>query len=101
MLGVWFGFVRFALLLAVILCLVDRCFASWELLGFFCLLRVTQEGPHQTMTSKRGRDSCIHIHIHIHAAATRCLEGSVSPCNTQPQRLRLLLYETTMPAPPW
>ena len=39
--GVWFGFVRIALLLAVILCWVDRCFDSWVLLGFFCLLRVT------------------------------------------------------------
>ena len=40
--GVWFDFVRFAFLLAVILCGVDRCFGSWVLLGLFCLLRVTQ-----------------------------------------------------------
>ena len=39
--GVWFGFVRFALLLAVVLCWVDRCFESWVLLGLLCLLRVT------------------------------------------------------------
>ena len=39
--GVWFGFVRFALLLAVVLCWVDRCFDSWVLLGLLCLLRVT------------------------------------------------------------
>ena len=37
----WFGFVRFALLLAVVLCWVARCFGSWVLLAFFCLHRVT------------------------------------------------------------
>ena len=37
--GVWIGFVRFALLLAVVFCWVDRCFASWVLLGLLCLLR--------------------------------------------------------------
>ena len=41
--GVWFGFVRFALLLAVVLCWVARCFGSWVLLGLFCLLRVTRD----------------------------------------------------------
>ena len=30
--GVWFGFVRSALLLAVVLCWVDHCFDSWVLL---------------------------------------------------------------------
>ena len=39
--GVWFGFLRFALLLAVVLCWVDRYFDSWVLLGLFCLHRVT------------------------------------------------------------
>ena len=43
--GIWCGFVRFALLLAVVLCWVDRCFDSWLLLGLFCLLRVTQPLP--------------------------------------------------------
>ena len=41
--GIWFRFVRSALLLAVILCWVDRCFGSWVLLGFFSLLRVTHQ----------------------------------------------------------
>ena len=39
--GVWFGFVGFALLVAFILCWVGRCFGSWVLLGLFCLFRVT------------------------------------------------------------
>ena len=43
--GVWFGFVRFALLLAVVLFWVDRCFDSWVLLGLFCL-RVAQSHWH-------------------------------------------------------
>ena len=38
--GVWFGFVMSALLLAVVFCWVDRCVASWVLLGLFCLVRV-------------------------------------------------------------
>ena len=38
---VWFRFVRFALLLVVVLCWVARCFGSWVLLGLFCLLHVT------------------------------------------------------------
>ena len=37
--GVWFGFITSALLLAVVLCWVDRYFCSWVLLGSFCLLR--------------------------------------------------------------
>ena len=40
--GVRFGFVWFALLLAFVLCWVDRCLCSWVLLGLFCLLCVTQ-----------------------------------------------------------
>ena len=39
--GVWFGFVRSALLLAVVLCWVDRCFYSWALPGLLFFLRVT------------------------------------------------------------
>ena len=39
--GVWFGFVRSALLLAVVLCWVGFCFDSWVLLGLLCLLHVT------------------------------------------------------------
>ena len=41
--GVWFGFVRFALLLAVGFCWVDRCFyfRPRVLLGLLCLLRAT------------------------------------------------------------
>ena len=56
--GVWFGFVRFALLLAVVLCWVARCFGSWVLLGLFCLLRVTQIRQHRagiaTIDTKHG-----------------------------------------------
>ena len=37
-----FGVVRFALLLAVVLCWVDRHFYSWVLLLLLCLLRVAQ-----------------------------------------------------------
>ena len=40
--GVWFGSVRFALLIVVVICWVDRCFDSWVLLGLICLLRVTK-----------------------------------------------------------
>ena len=43
---VWLYFVRFALLLAVVLSWVARCFGSWVLLGLFCLLRV----PHRLNT---------------------------------------------------
>ena len=39
---VWFGFVRPALLLAIVLCWVDCCSGSWVLLGLLCFLRVTQ-----------------------------------------------------------
>lgn len=39
--GDWFGFIRFALLLAVVLFWADRCVVSWALLGLFSLLRVT------------------------------------------------------------
>ena len=39
--GVWFGFISLALLLAIILCWVHRWFDSWVLLGLFCPLRVT------------------------------------------------------------
>ena len=41
--GVWFGFVRSALLLAVVASWVDCCFDScqWVLLGLLCFLRVT------------------------------------------------------------
>ena len=35
---VWFGYVTFALPLAIILCWVDRYFDSWVLLGLFRLL---------------------------------------------------------------
>ena len=38
-------FVKFALLLAVVLCWVDRCFGFWVLLGSFCLLHVTHFLP--------------------------------------------------------
>ena len=44
--GVWFGFVRSALLLAVVLCWVDCCFASWVLMGLLCFLRVTNAKAH-------------------------------------------------------
>ena len=42
---VWFGFVRISLvlLLAVVLCWVERCFNSWVLLSVLCLLRVTHK----------------------------------------------------------
>ena len=40
--GVLFDFIMFALLLvAVVLCWVDRSFGSWVLLGVFCLFLVT------------------------------------------------------------
>ena len=51
--GVWLGFVRFAALLAVVLCCVDRCFGSWVLLGLFCLDRATQTSERET--PRRGR----------------------------------------------
>ena len=41
--GVWFGIVRLALRLAVVLCWVDRCFDSWVLLGLLCLVRATHD----------------------------------------------------------
>ena len=45
--GVWFCFVRFALLLAVVLTWDDCCFDSGLLLGLLCLLCVTQSAvPH-------------------------------------------------------
>ena len=45
--GVWLGFVRFPLLLAVVLRWVDRYFDFWVLLGLFCLLRVTRRKEHR------------------------------------------------------
>ena len=47
--GGWYGFVRLALLLVVILCWVDRCFDSWVLLRLFCLYRVT-DSPHAILS---------------------------------------------------
>ena len=41
LIGVFFGFIRTALLLAVVLCWVDCCFHSWVLLGLLSLLCVT------------------------------------------------------------
>ena len=41
MVGVWLGFVRSALLLAVVLGWVDCCFYSWVVLALLCFLRVT------------------------------------------------------------
>ena len=51
--GLWFGFIRFALLLAVVLCWVARCFGSWVLLGLFFHLRVTQGMAHAEATTKQ------------------------------------------------
>ena len=39
--GVWCGFIRSALLLAIVLCCVDSCFGSWVLLSLFFLVCAT------------------------------------------------------------
>ena len=56
--GVWFGFVRSALLLAVVLCWVDRCFDSQVLLGLLCNLRATQQ---LLTTGKQDLKTCLAI----------------------------------------
>ena len=38
--GIWFGFFRSSLRLAVVLCWVDRCFGSLVLLGLYYLTHV-------------------------------------------------------------
>ena len=45
-LGVWSGFFRSALLLAVSLCWVDCFFQSWVLLGLLCFLPVKRMSAH-------------------------------------------------------
>ena len=73
--GVWFRFVRFALLLAVIFCWDDRCFDSWVLLALVCLLRVTHNRSHVicppcTVSSQlyrctyRPSHRCMHTSVH-------------------------------------
>ena len=54
-LGVWFDFVRSALLLAVVLGWVARCFDSCVLLGLLCFLRVTN---HHTTVNKHVSGGC-------------------------------------------
>ena len=54
--GVWFGSVRFALLVAVVLCWVDRCFDSWVLLGLCCILRVTHPASPREAQHKIPRE---------------------------------------------
>ena len=57
--GAWFSFVRFALLLAVVLCWVDRCLEFWVLLGFFCLVRVAHHFKTSTLvTRNQDHNAC-------------------------------------------
>ena len=67
--GVLCGFIRFALLLAVVLCLVDRCFDSWVLLGLLCLLRRTRAPvgsvlPARTVAQHFGHDLLVTV-LHL------------------------------------
>ena len=59
--GVWFGFVRFALLLAVGLCWVGRRLDSWVLLGLFCLLRVLHGESSKRQASPRNTKDRKHL----------------------------------------
>ena len=63
--GVWFGFVRFALLLAVVLSWVARCFDSRVLLGLFCLLRVLNQTKlqHDTLCGTRYSTCAESMHM--------------------------------------
>ena len=76
--GVWFGSIRFALFLAVVLSWIGRCLDSWVLLGLFCLLRVTQKGT--------------HMHRHLMPAR--------GPANPQGHPPPLLLLQGAPPAEP-
>ena len=62
--GVWFGFVRFAMLLAVDTCIV----LSFEAMpGLCCFLRVTRQQillPYEH-TSDRGALPRVHCHVYI------------------------------------
>ena len=72
--GVWFGFVGSALLLAVDLCWVDFCFDSWVLLGLLGFLRVT--------TAVSGRVHSIRIQVYL--AISRHMElNTHSECRQQ------------------
>ena len=75
--GVWFGFVRFALFLAVVLCWVDRWFDSWVLLGLFCLLRLTQQ-VRTARTSKSGLSRLRVLNLTLLKADSRLLRSYLS-----------------------
>ena len=55
--GVWFGFIRSALLLAVVVCWVDCCFDSWVLLFLLCFLRLTRGMRQMPGTAKEGKST--------------------------------------------
>ena len=81
--GVWFGFVRSALLLAVVLCWVDCCFDSWVLLGLLCFLRVT---PH---VQPAAADPELRQERNVNTNATRRYKWSRkgSECMSQAARM--------------
>ena len=59
--GIRFGFVRFAPLLAVILCWGHRCFGSCVLLGILCLVRVTLQTRPVRTCGYQGMCRCTRI----------------------------------------
>ena len=78
----------FALLLAGIPCWVDRCFDSWALLAFFCLLRVTLIPPNMNLLLSfpfvRVQRTCVFEHAYLLSAtrisATFALQSVFALC---------------------
>ena len=104
--GVWFRFIRFALLHAVVFCWVSRCFGSWVLLGFFCLLRVTHKSeqanpnvdqrmhthsrksmePRQPVVATQTHMLVNYLHLHLHAPQLQHRHSSDLCPPTKPHR---------------
>ena len=75
--GVWFGFVRSALLLAVV-CWVDCCFDSWVLLGLLCFLCVTLTNTSRPC-NQPGMVTRYHIKSRVWVHADSLLHSVASP----------------------
>ena len=71
--GVWFASIRFALLLAVVLCWSDRCLGSPVLLGLFCYPHATH-GQHPVYIAPAGGLDGVHA-VHACAGPSGCVNG--------------------------
>ena len=85
--GVWFGFVGSALLLAVVLCWVDCWFDSWVLLGLLRFLHVTPTKKIGYHARHRRVSATVPPHRGGHVQ-NRAGTGSSAGADTEPNRRR-------------